>query len=126
MKHLFGLLAILLSINSCTDSGPQKQHNLLQGTWHFETGSINGNSKDASELLNRTIFEFTQDSMYCNLFGEDTNIPQKQSYVLDRNQITTKGNLKLEVQSLTDNALTLSFDLSFGSQVVKYQLNLKN
>ena len=126
MKQLFGLLVIFLSINSCTNSTGQKQHDLLQGTWHFETGHINGSSTDASELLNKTVLEFTKDSMYCNLFGGDTNIPQKQAYLFEQNSITTKSDLKLIIDTLTENSLTLSFDLTFGTQVVKYQLNLKN
>jgi len=126
MKQLFGLLVIFLSINSCTNSNEQKQLDLLQGTWHFETGHINGSSTDASELLSKTVLKFTADSMYCNLFGGETNIPQEQAYLFNHNSITTKSDLKLIVDTLTEHSLTISFDLTFGSQVIKYQLNLKN
>lgn len=117
---LIGLTAIFVS---CNNSDANEKVALLQGTWLFEDGTIN-ESAEGAELLKNLMFEFSEDQFSCELLPEmHRSFGTTEKYKLDENKIVVAEKLELIINELSQEAMTVEFELKQQDFSNKYKLN---
>lgn len=119
------LIMIVLSaiLVSCNNSDADEKVSLLQGVWLFENGTVN-DSAEGAELLKNLIFEFSEDQFSCELLPEmQSAFGKTEKYKLDENKIVVAEKLELVINALTQEAMTVEFELQNQDYSNKYKLN---
>lgn len=110
IKHLVGLLAVLLLLFACGDS---KYKQLIIGNWAGSEWLINGKSAGAG--AKSTAFSFTDKGEYT--FENDGNV-QKGTYKVEKDKLYTtplnQQEIMVRIAKLTQDSLV--FDMNRGGQ----------
>ncbi len=126
-KLLLLLIPLLLLLNSCGETVPDNaSKELLTGSWIFESGTRDGGT-EGTELLNNLIFTFTEDQFKCELLPDMMpSLGKEEPYALKENLIVVNEKFNLEIKDISEDQLSLKFELNLGGSPTLFDLNFKS
>jgi hypothetical protein len=126
-KLLLLLIPLLLLLNSCGETVPDNaSKELLTGSWIFESGTRDGGT-EGTELLNNLIFTFTDDQFKCELLPDMMpSLGKEEPYALKENLIVVNEKFNLEIKDISEDQLSLKFELNLGGSPTLFDLNFKS
>jgi len=126
-KLLLLLIPLLLLLNSCGETVPDNaSKELLTGSWIFESGTRDGGT-EGTELLNNLIFTFTEDQFKCELLPNMMpSLGKEEPYALKENLIVVNEKFNLEIKDISEDQLSLKFELNLGGSPTLFDLNFKS
>ena len=126
-KLLLLLIPFLLLLNSCGETVPDNaSKELLTGSWIFESGTRDGGT-EGTELLNNLVFTFTDNQFKCELLPDMMpSLGKEEPYALKENLIVVDEKFNLEIKDISEDQLSLKFELNLGGSPTLFDLNFKS
>ena len=126
-KLLLLLIPFLLLLNSCGETVPDNaSKELLTGSWIFESGTRDGGI-EGTELLNNLVFTFTDNQFKCELLPDMMpSLGKEEPYALKENLIVVDEKFNLEIKDISEDQLSLKFELNLGGSPTLFDLNFKS
>ena len=101
----------LYCFTSCATDAPKKD--LLNGSWLFTKGALDGDEAMAEQMFKGFEVEFTPEGLMRSAILEQLGLPKEMPFVLDGQTIRPKDSeIEFEVKELTEKALTLDFSVT--------------
>lgn len=126
-KRLLLLIPFLFLLNSCGETVPEDNTSkeLLTGSWIFESGTRDGGT-EGTELLNSLVFTFSDNQFQCELLPEMMpNLGKEEPYALKENRIVVAEKFDLEIKDLSEDNLSLKFELILNGNPTEFDLKFK-